>query len=324
MPSNVKMRELLETGVHFGHRTTKWNPKMDEFIFTARNGIHIIDLQQTLRNLNQYHDMIRDLVADGGTVLFVGTKRQAQEIIQQEALRCGMPYVNTRWLGGTMTNWRTIRSRIDTMKKLERQRESGELYRLTKKEALLAEREIEKLQGRLGGLRDMRSLPQLLVVIDTEREDTAVKEANILDIPVLGIVDTNANPDVIDYIVPGNDDAMRAIKLLISAIADAVMEGRAMRKGELEGEDVDTEDAYSDYEYDDDASDEELLGASTLRNLRNQRLFDKDKQNAKADDDAEEAEEADDDEEETEEVEDVEETDVDAADDSDSEEDDDE
>lgn len=314
MPSNVKMRELLETGVHFGHRTTKWNPKMDEFIFTARNGIHIIDLQQTLRNLNQYHDMIRDLVADGGTVLFVGTKRQAQEIIQQEALRCGMPYVNTRWLGGTMTNWRTIRSRIDTMKKLERQRESGELYRLTKKEALLAEREIEKLQNRLGGLRDMRSLPQLLVVIDTEREDTAVKEANILDIPVLGIVDTNANPDVIDYIVPGNDDAMRAIKLLVSAIADAVMEGRAMRKGELEDVDGEAEDAYDDYEYDDDASDEELLGASTLRNLRNQRLFDKDKKNAKSDDDDAEDTDNDDDE--------VDEVDVD--DENDSEEDDDE
>lgn len=274
MPSNVKMKELLETGVHFGHRTTKWNPKMDEFIFTARNGIHIIDLQQTLRNLNQYYDAVRDIIANGGTVLFVGTKRQAQEIIAQEAGRAGMPYVNTRWLGGTMTNWRTIRSRIETMKKLERQRDSGELRRLTKKEQMLTERQIEKLHTRLGGLRDMKGLPQMIIVVDTEREDTAVKEANTLNIPVLGIVDTNANPDVIDYIVPANDDAMRSIKLIVSALADAVLEGKAMRKGEFDIEEDDDVEDGEVYEYDDDASDEDLLGASTLRKLRDKRLSD--------------------------------------------------
>lgn len=274
MPSNVKMKELLETGVHFGHRTTKWNPKMSEFIFTQRNGIHILDLQQTLTNLNVYYDMVRDLVADGGIVLFVGTKRQAQETVTREAARCGMPYVNTRWLGGTLTNWRTIRSRIETLKKLEKGRESGEFSRLTKKEVLMNERKIEKLQLRLGGLRDMKSLPQIIIVVDTEREVTAVKEANILNIPILGIVDTNANPDVIDYVIPANDDAMRSIRLLVASLADAVLEGRAMRKGSSV-EDVEF-DAESAVDYDDNASDEELLGASTLRKLRDQKIFSED------------------------------------------------
>ncbi|QPC83425.1 30S ribosomal protein S2 [Phototrophicus methaneseepsis] len=268
MPSPVKMRDLLETGVHFGHRTTKWNPKMDEFIFTARNGIHIIDLTQTLRNLNVYYDMVRDIVSDGGTVLFVGTKRQAQEIVAIEAKRCNMPYVNTRWLGGTMTNWRTVRASLDTMKKLEKDREAGKFDRLTKKESLLRERKIQKLELRLGGLRDMKKLPDLVIVVDTEREDTAVKEANTLDIPVLGIVDTNANPDVIDYIVPANDDAMRSIRLLVKTFADAVIEGRAIRKGGDTEEDEGLEQDIVDY--DDDVSDEELLGASTLKKLRQQ------------------------------------------------------
>src|SRR5215203_509574 len=196
MPSPVKMRTLLETGVHFGHRTNKWNPKMAEFIFTARNGIHIIDLQQTLANLNEYYDMIRDLIADGGTVLFVGTKRQAQETIEEQAKRCGMGYVNTRWLGGTLTNFRTIRSRIETLKKLENDRDSGQFDKLTKKEAMMNERKIEKLQQRLGGLRDAKKMPEMLIIVDTERETTAVHEANILRIPILGIIDTNGDPDV--------------------------------------------------------------------------------------------------------------------------------
>lgn len=267
MPSSVKMRQLLETGVHFGHRTNRWNPKMDEFIFTARNGIHIIDLQQTLANINEYYDMIRDLIADGGTVMFVGTKRQAQETIQQQADRCGMPYVNTRWLGGTMTNWSTIRKRIDTLKKLEKDREEGNFLKLTKKEALMNERKIDKLQVRLGGLRDMKRLPDLLIVVDTEREDTGTKEANILNIPVLGIVDTNANPDVVDYIVPANDDAMRSIRLLVTTFADAVMEGKAIRKGDIE-EEVVEDNSSNTPGYDDDASDEELLGESTLKKLK--------------------------------------------------------
>jgi small subunit ribosomal protein S2 len=268
------MRTLLETGVHFGHRTNKWNPKMAEFIFTARNGIHIIDLQQTLANLNEYYDMIRDLIADGGTVLFVGTKRQAQETIEEQAQRCGMGYVNTRWLGGTLTNFRTIRSRIETLKKLETDRDSGHFDKLTKKEAMMNERKIEKLQERLGGLRDAKRMPDLLIIVDTERENTAVHEANILRIPVLGIIDTNGDPDVVDYIIPGNDDAMRSIRLLVSALADAVIEGKAIRKG---GDTEETEEetqaaAAAKYDFDDDAEDEQLLGASTLSKLRGRKL----------------------------------------------------
>jgi len=268
------MKKLLETGVHFGHRTTKWNPRMEEFIFDARNGIHIIDLRKTFANLNAYYDIVRDTISNGGIVLFVGTKRQAQESIQREAGRCGMPYVNTRWLGGTLTNWRTIRGRIDQLKKLEKSQEAGEFARLTKKEALMKEREIDKLRVRLGGLRDLRKLPDLILVVDTERELTAVKEANTLKIPVLGIVDTNANPDVIDYVIPGNDDAMRSIKLLVGAMADAVLEGRGMRKGSdtMEDEEISAETGLPTNmtkSFADNASDEDLMGANTLRKLRN-------------------------------------------------------
>lgn len=279
MPSSVRMKNLLETGVHFGHRTNKWNPKMDEFIFTARNGIHIVNLQQTLANIHEYYDMVRELVADGGIVLFVGTKRQAQETIEKEAQRCGMPYVNKRWLGGTMTNWQTISSRIDAMKELEQLRDEGQFDLLTKREALMNEREIEKLNDRLGGLRDMKRLPDLLVVVDTDREDTAVKEANILDIPVLGVVDTNANPDVVDYIVPGNDDAMRSIRLLVGTFADACLEGKAIRKGGDIDDAMDYEEEYEPYEFDEDASDEDLLGGNTrssLKKLRGSKLIDDD------------------------------------------------
>ncbi len=278
MPSSVKMRTLLETGVHFGHRTNRWDPKMDEFIFTARNGIHIIDLQQTLVNLNEYYDMVRDIIADGGSVLFCGTKRQAQETIEQEARRCGMPYVNQRWLGGTLTNWKTIRSRIETMKQLEKDREEGVFELLTKKEALINERKIQKLLIRLGGLRDMKRIPDLVIIVDTEREHTAVHEANILNIPILGIVDTNANPDHIDYIIPGNDDAMRSIRLLVGAMADAVLEGKAIRKGGDIDDGIDVDDVSSPVvDFGDNADDEELLGESTLKKLRNSKLdFDED------------------------------------------------
>lgn len=277
MPSSVKMRTLLETGVHFGHRTNKWNPKMAEFIFTSRNGIHIIDLQQTLANLNEYFDMVRDIVADGGQVMFVGTKRQAQEAIQEQADRCRMPYVNTRWLGGTMTNWRTIRSRIDTLKRLEKQQAEDGFTVLTKKEIMMVERKIAKLRERLGGLREMKRLPELLIVVDTERENTAVKEANTLRIPVLGIVDTNGNPDVVDYIIPGNDDAMRSIRLLVTALADAVIEGKAVRTGGDTEDEEEIVDGGSIADFDDDADDETLLGASTLLKLRGAKLdFDED------------------------------------------------
>ena len=274
MPSAVKMRTLLETGVHFGHRTNKWNPKMDEFIFTQRNGIHIIDLQITLKNLNSFHDMIAGMIADGGTVLFVGTKRQAQEIVRREAERCGMPYVTYRWLGGTLTNWKTIRSRIDTLTQLEKRRDEGEFDRLTKKEALVLERKITKLQLRLGGIREMKRVPDMLIIVDAEREHTAVKEANILKIPVMALIDTDANPDIVDYILPANDDAMRSIRLLIGALADAVLEGHHLRQSA--GEEEETESYFTGAYDEEELDDAALLGESTLAKLRDSKLFDDD------------------------------------------------
>ena len=280
MPSAVKMRTLLETGVHFGHRTNKWNPKMNEFIFTQRNGIHIIDLQITLKNLNTFHDMIAKMIAEGGAVLFVGTKRQAQEIVQREAVRCGMPYVTYRWLGGTLTNWKTIRSRIDTLAQLEKRRDAGEFDRLTKKEALVLARKISKLQLRLGGIREMKRTPDMLLVVDAEREHTAVKEANILNIPVMALIDTDANPDLIDHILPANDDAMRSIRLLIGALADAVLEGHNLRQSAA---DEDEPDAFFASDYDEEELDDAaLLGESTLAKLRDSKLFD-DEDRAEAD-----------------------------------------
>lgn len=276
MPSPVSMKQLLEMGVHFGHRTQKWNPKMAPFIFMQRNGIHIIDLQQTLNNLNQYYDMIVEKIRGGGTVLFVGTKRQAQETVAQEAARCGMPHINMRWLGGTLTNWKTIRERIETLKKLEIRRDKGEFELLTKREALMLNREIDKLQQRLGGIREMKRLPDLIIVVDTRREATAVKEANILNIPVLALLDTNCDPDPIDFILPGNDDAMRSIKLIIGALADAVLEGKAMRKGDDEGmsEEAVQEIDLSKYDVaEEEGGDERYLGQSTLAKLRDTRLF---------------------------------------------------
>jgi len=234
MSPAVSMKALLESGVHFGHRTNKWNPLMRPYIFTERNGIHIIDLQQTVKLLDDAFNVVRDTVASGGTILFVGTKRQAQETILEEAERCGMPYVNERWLGGTLTNWSTIQQRIIELERLERMFETGEVLKLTKKEGLLIDREIQRLKMRLSGLRTMRRLPDLLFVVDIEREETAVHEANLKDIPVVALVDTNCDPRSIDYVIPSNDDAIRAIKLLIGRIADAVLEGKALRKDEEE------------------------------------------------------------------------------------------
>ena len=228
MASVVPMKALLEAGVHFGHRTRRWNPKMKPFIFTERNGIHIIDLQQTIARLNQAYDMVRDTVAANGIILFVGTKRQAQESIVQEANRCRMPYVDQRWLGGTLTNWRTIRQRIDYLLEAEKQQARGEFSRLVKKEALMREKEIARLNHRLGGLKEMRRLPNLMFVVDVRRDAIAVKEANILGIPVIAMVDTNCDPDPIDHIIPSNDDAIRAIKLMLSTMASAVLEGQAI------------------------------------------------------------------------------------------------
>ncbi len=262
----VSMKTLLETGVHFGHRARRWNPKMKPYIFTERNGIHIIDLQQTVTQLERVYALVRDTVAKGGTVLFVGTKRQAQETIAQEAERCQMPYVNTRWLGGTLTNWRTIRERIETLKDMERRRDAGEWDLLTKKEGLLLQRKLDKLQNRLGGIRDMKSLPDLLYVVDVNREATAVKEANTLDIPVIAVVDTNCDPDLVDHLIVGNDDAIRAIRLITSVIADAVNEGRDMRKAyeEEEKEPVVEARVYAEEEEDDSA----YLGEATLAKLK--------------------------------------------------------
>jgi small subunit ribosomal protein S2 len=256
----VAMKQLLETGVHFGHRTQRWNPKMKPYIFTERNGIHIIDLQQTLTSLEKVYGVVRDAVGEGGIVLFLGTKRQAQDSIEQQAQRCGMPYVNQRWLGGTLTNWRTIRERIDDLHSLEGRRDRGEFELLKKKEALGLTRKIEKLNHRLGGIKDMERLPDLLYIVDVRREATAVREANILGIPIIALVDTNCDPDVIDHIIPSNDDAIRAIKLISTKIADAVLEGQAMRKEmpELEEE---MAEIYLD-------EDEMYLGEATLAKLR--------------------------------------------------------
>jgi small subunit ribosomal protein S2 len=263
----ISMKALLETGVHFGHRTRKWNPRMKPYIFTERNGIHIIDLQQTLDALEKSYALIRDTVAAGGNLLFVGTKRQAQETIESEAARAGMPYVNQRWLGGTLTNWQTIRSRIDELTDLERQRDSGEFQQLTKKEALIKNREIERLQARLGGIREMRSLPRLLFVVDVRREETAIHEANLLRIPVIALVDTNCDPAGVDYVIPSNDDAIRAIKLIAAKIADAALEGRALRKDE-EIEEVRPVSMGRKPEPVYDIADEELLGEATLAKLQ--------------------------------------------------------
>lgn len=258
----VNMKELLETGVHFGHRTRKWNPRMKPFIFTERNSIHIIDLQQTLDSLEEAYALIRATVASGGSILFVGTKRQAQEAIEQEATRCGMSYVNTRWLGGTLTNWRTIRSRIDELDELERRRDAGDFERLIKKEALTLTRRIAKLADRLGGIRSMKAIPQLLFVVDVKNEETAIHEANLLGIQVIALVDTNCDPRGVDYVIPSNDDAIRAIKLLSATVANAVLEGLEMRKDHSEaGEAVGEQQAVPEM------ADEELLGEATLAKL---------------------------------------------------------
>ena len=255
----VSMKALLETGVHFGHRTRRWNPKMKPYIFTERNGVHIIDLQQTIAAIESAYKLVRDTVAEGGTVLFVGTKRQAQETISQEAERCGMPYVNQRWLGGTLTNWRTIRKRIDYLLNLEARRDRGDFDLLKKKEALGLQRQIEKLNVRLGGIREMRDLPDLIFVVDIRREATAVKEANTLSIPIVAIVDTNCDPDPIYHVIPANDDAIRAIKLITAKIADGVLEGMAQRKA-YEPEEAEVEEIAIE--------DEKYLSAATLARLK--------------------------------------------------------
>jgi small subunit ribosomal protein S2 len=227
--SVVSMRQLLEAGVHFGHQTRRWNPKMRRFIFSERNGIYIIDIQQTIGMLEAAHAFVRDAVARGGSVLFVGTKKQAQEAIEQQAQRVGMPYVNYRWLGGMLTNFETIRTRLTRLKELEDMARDGTFELLPKKEALHLQREREKLQRNLGGIRSMTKLPAAVWIVDTVKEHIAVNEANRLGIPVVAVVDTNCDPDVIDYVIPGNDDAIRSGALLTRIVADAVAEGHQLR-----------------------------------------------------------------------------------------------
>jgi small subunit ribosomal protein S2 len=222
----VTMKQLLEAGVHFGHQTRRWNPKMKRFIFGERNGIYIIDLEQTLRRIETAYTFVRDMVADGGTVLFIGTKKQAQDPIQSYAEKCGMPYINQRWLGGMLTNFETIAKRISKMAEYQRMRDSGEFEAMPKKEALLISRELEKLERNLGGIKKMTKLPEAVFILDTKKEHIAVTEANKLGIPIVAVVDTNCDPDVIQYVIPGNDDAIRSGSLLCRIVADAVDEGR--------------------------------------------------------------------------------------------------
>ncbi len=227
----ISMKQLLEAGVHFGHQTRRWNPKMAQYIFTERNGIYINDLQKTVRKIDEAYLFARDVALEGKSILFVGTKKQAQESIESEAKRCGMFYVNNRWLGGTLTNFRTIRTRIDRLNAIDQMEKNGQFEVLPKKEVikLLAER--EKLEKNLGGIREMKKLPGAIFIVDPRKEHIAVTEARRLGIPTIGIVDTNCDPDEIDYVIPGNDDAIRAVKLIAGKIADAVLEGRQGEDG---------------------------------------------------------------------------------------------
>ncbi|MDH3238365.1 MAG: 30S ribosomal protein S2 [Deltaproteobacteria bacterium] len=225
--SVITMKQLLEAGVHFGHQTKRWNPKMKRYIFTARNGIYIIDLQQTVKMFRAAYDFVRDLAAEGKTVLFVGTKKQAQEAVEEEAKRAATPYVNVRWLGGMLTNFQTIRKSLDRLQKLTDMTMDGTADKLPKKEVLKLAKERVKLEKVLGGIKDLRRIPDAIFVVDPSREEIAVLEARRLSIPIIAIVDTNCDPDLVDYIIPGNDDAIRAIKLFLGKVADAIIEGKA-------------------------------------------------------------------------------------------------
>lgn len=252
--SVISMKQFLEAGVHFGHQTKKWNPKMKPYIFTSRNNIHIINLEETTLLVDKAYEFVRDVVAAGKNVLFVGTKKQAQEAVKEEALRCGMFYVNTRWLGGTMTNFKTIRKSIERLNKLNQMEKVGEFELLPKKEVSLLQKEKAKLEANLGGIKDMRDLPGVIFVIDPGKEHICVKEAQNLSIPVVGLVDTNCDPDGIDHVIPGNDDAIRSVKLIASAIADAVIEAKegvsavVAPKEVVEEEEVDVKSALAESE----------------------------------------------------------------------------
>jgi small subunit ribosomal protein S2 len=239
--SVISMKQLLEAGVHFGHQTRRWNPKMAPYIYTERNGIHIIDLQKTVGLVDEAYIAVFDIVQQGGTILFVGTKKQASETVAEEAARCGMYYVNERWLGGMLTNFRTIRSRIDRLKKIEKMAEDGTFDVLPKKEVANLKKEQEKLTKNLGGIKDMDRIPDAIFVVDPKKEALCVNEANKLGLTIIGIADTNCDPDELDYVIPGNDDAIRAIKLIVSKMADAVIEAKQGAEAETPDKDAEAE-----------------------------------------------------------------------------------
>ena len=252
--SVISMKQLLEAGVHFGHLTRRWNPKMAPYIYTERNGIYIIDLQKTVVMVDEAYQAVADIAAQGGTILFVGTKKQAQETIQVEAQRCGMFYVNERWLGGMLTNFRTIQSRIQRLKEIEKMEEDGTFDVLPKKEVLGLKKEEEKLQRNLGGIKEMKRLPDAIFVVDPKKERICVQEAHALGIPLIGICDTNCDPEELDYVIPGNDDAIRAVKLLVGKMADAVIEGK---QGMENAQEMTEEEAEAQAEADAAAADEQ-------------------------------------------------------------------
>lgn len=240
--SVVSMKSLLEAGVHFGHQTRRWNPKMSRYIFTERNGIYIIDLQKTVKKIDEAYNFIREIASEGGQILFVGTKKQAQDAIEKEAKKCGMHYINQRWLGGTLTNYKTIRKRINRLHELKKMEEDGTFEVLPKKEVIGLRHEEERLEKFLGGIKDMNGMPDAIYIVDPKKESIAVKEAQILGIPIVAIIDTNCDPDEIDYPIPGNDDAIRAVKLITETIANAVLEGKQGDQSEAEEEIPDAEE----------------------------------------------------------------------------------
>ncbi|MDO5041497.1 MAG: 30S ribosomal protein S2 [Peptoniphilus sp.] len=252
--SVISMKSLLEAGVHFGHQTRRWNPKMARYIFTQRNGIYIIDLQKTVKKINEAYEFVREVAAENGVILFVGTKKQAQDAIEKEAKRCEMPFINQRWLGGLLTNFNTIKGRIDRLHEIGQMEEDGILDRLPKKEVIKIKHEEEKLEKFLGGIKNMKGMPDAIFVVDPKKEKIAVKEAQILGIPVIGIIDTNCDPDEIDYPIPGNDDAIRAVKLITETIANAVLEG----KQGTQTEDYEEDEKHEDVEVTEEMSEESL------------------------------------------------------------------
>jgi len=268
--TQVTMKQLLEAGVHFGHQTKRWNPKMRPYIFGERNGIHVIDLHQTAKMLEEAQEFLADLAARGGKIVFVGTKKQAQATVEEQASRCAMFFVNRRWLGGTLTNFVTIRSRLQYLRNLERQSLSGELSYLPKQEAQAKEQELEKLQRTLGGLKELAQRPAAIVVVDPRREELAIKEASRLGIPIVAMVDTNCDPDPIDYVIPSNDDAIRSVRLVLSKLSDAIIEGSTRRDIAIADEQADSRGTPEDYGYpgeDTDDSDE-ATGEATRASSR--------------------------------------------------------